>query len=374
MLQSTSGSLKHQGCRRPNVKGTRGLLRSTQLVLPDCKFKTPGRIVLPQDVSSGNIYSMEIPQSRPHACVAILGGTGFIGRHLVEGWPESSTQSPHRLLIHRSRPAWLPKQGFELREIDLTDPHNVVRALDQCDTLINLVRPDGDGTVLSALKGLVRALADSEIKRIVHAGSVEVYGSAEAPFVTESTPPQPQTPYQLEHSALETMWLSGSIPATLLRLGAVFGPSGRNLLSIASDMKHGRAVKLAAQRALNGHRRLHLVAVTTVVDAVRRIVFAPTSDSHSILLVTADNAEQNNFSFVCDRFARAFGTHVPKGFIAPRALLRVALKVRGQSPAAATRRYSGAQLSALGIHPERTFAADIDAYASHLAAQTPASP
>jgi nucleoside-diphosphate-sugar epimerase len=246
----------------------------------------------------------------------------------------------------------------------------VVRALDKCDTLINLIRPDGDGTVLSALKGIVRPIADGGIRRIVHAGSVEVYGSAEAPFVTESTPPLPQTPYQLEHGALEAMWLSGSIPATLLRLGAVFGPSGRNLLSLAADMKQGRVVKLAAQRALNGRRRLHLVAVATVVDAVRRVVLAPARNTHNILLVTADGAEQNNFSFVCDRFARAFGTHVPKGLIAPTALLRLALKLRQQSSAVVTRRYSGAQLSALGIHPEGSFAADIDAYAWHLAAQT----
>ena len=318
---------------------------------------------------------METPQSRPHTCVAILGGTGFIGRHLVEGWlsTEGSTQSPHRLLIHRSSPVWRPKEGFELREVDLTNPGSVVRALDQCDTLINLVRPDGDGTVLSAMKSVARAVADSGIKRIVHAGSVEAYGSIEAPFVTESTPPRPQTPYQLEHSALETMWLSGAIPATLLRLGAVFGTGGRNLLSLAADMKQGRVTKLAVQRALVGRRRLHLVSVTTVVDAVRRLILASTRDSHSVLLVTADAAEQNNFSFVCDRFARAFGTHVPKGFIAPPALLQPVLKLRGQSPAVATRRYSGALLSALGIHPERSFTADIDAYASHLATQTPAS-
>jgi len=81
--------------------------------------------------------------------VVILGGTGSVGRALVDGWPLAERQRL-RVLLHRSRPDWLASGDVETCRIDPTSVADLRRALDGATALIDLLRPTGDGWRLTA--------------------------------------------------------------------------------------------------------------------------------------------------------------------------------------------------------------------------------
>src|SRR5690606_21486101 len=112
----------------------------------------------------------------------------------------------------------------------------------------------------------------------------------------------------------------------VLRLGAVFGAGGRNVVGFAKEMRHAPGWKLALRRALYGDRRMHLVSVETVADALVRAALAPAPLGSQVVLVTEDAAPDNNFAYVQDCLAEAFGRAALKSVpVLPRICLRLAL-------------------------------------------------
>lgn len=303
-----------------------------------------------------------------HGRVVVLGGTGFVGRHLALTWralPPSTL--PLRLLVHRSHPDWCRAMCDDVRDVDLSDPPTIAATLDNCTVLINLLRPSGDGSMAVFLKALLPSIAAANVRALIHASSIDVYGAARGPMVTESTVPQPISAYEKEHLAAERLLSESEVPSMILRLGAVFGEGGRNLVSMAEQMTHERDWKLAMRRSLNGQRRLHLVAVETVAEAIGFAAHRDLKRPGELLLVTDDSAEENNFAFVQERFAAAFGRHIPKLGDLPAAGLRLLLRLRGRS-ADPFRRFSGERLAALGFRPSQPFSPRLARYAEVLAA------
>ncbi len=297
---------------------------------------------------------------------AVLGGTGFVGRHLALSWPAMSS-SPLRLLLHRSRPDWSRDLCSDVRDVDLSDPASLRAALAECSVLINLLRPSGDGSVCATFSALLPHIAAADVRSLVHASSIDVYGAAPDPFVTETTIPRPLSPYEKEHLAMETLLAGALLPSAILRVGAVFGEGGRNLVPMAEQVKAEPTWKLALRRALNGGRRLHLVAVETVVDALRLLAGHSLGEPGELILVTDDAAPENNFAHVQQRFAAAFARSIPDVGVLPPGVLRALLFARRRSATNPLRRFSGNRLKALGLDASQAFAARLDCYAALLA-------
>ena len=297
--------------------------------------------------------------------VAVLGGTGFVGRTLLQRWPEGVLQ-PVRFLVHRSHRAWLDDSRAEVRPVELAEPDTVRAALDGCSCLINLLRPDGSGWLKSTVEQLVATLRGTSVGRLIHASSIDVHGHSDALWVDEKTPPAPQTGYQREHAAIEVIVDSAPVDSCVLRLGAVFGTGGLNLLSVASDMRAPSLARPMIRRALNGQRRMHLVSAENVADVILMAAKA-TQCPAPRLLVTDDHAPENNFAFVQDVFSEAFG-RARMGWVPalPASLLGLALAVRGRSAREPVRRFSNDRLASAGFRPEQPFAERLRRYADAL--------
>lgn len=298
----------------------------------------------------------------------MVGGTGFVGRQLAALWGAQRPASCLRFLLHRSQPEWIGASGHELRHVDLTDRASLTAAVDGCATLINLLRPNGDGWLDDAMAKLLPAI-EGRVSGVVHASSIDVYGAAPEPFVTEATEPQPVSAYANEHYNVERRLAGSTTPSVILRLGAVFGAGGRNLLSMAEQVAREPVWKLAARRALNGKRRFHLIAVESVAEAVSMFARTPPAARTERVLVTEDVEEDNNFAFVQQRFANAFGRSVPATGTVPSFALQYALMLSGRDRASPYRRFSNAKLERLGFKPSVAFRDRIDRYAAHLAAE-----
>jgi nucleoside-diphosphate-sugar epimerase len=298
--------------------------------------------------------------------IAVLGGSGFVGRYLAERWTAAPNVPPLRLLLHRSRPDWLDGLSAEIRSIALDDPASYKRALEDCVVLINLLRPHGDDWARSTLEALLPAIAGSGLRAVVHSSSIDVYGAAADNPVTEATVADPRTPYSREHLAIEHLVAGSGVPATILRIGAVFGTGGRNLVKLAQDTTTNPDWKLALRSSLYGHRRMYLVAVEMVADVIRFVALRPARKSVEHLLVTEDDDEENNFAFVQERVAAAIGRKLPTPPTLPPAFLRLALAARG-SVADPFQRISGSKLAGLGFKPDLSFRERIERFAAALA-------
>jgi nucleoside-diphosphate-sugar epimerase len=301
-----------------------------------------------------------------------VGGTGFIGRHLVQRWP-ADQRSQLRILIHRSRPGWAESGGIDVRAVDLANPASVVAALSGSSVAINLMRPQGDGRMQAATGMLVSSLAQTSIRRYIHCSSIDVYGRTKASHIGEETVPDPRSPYEREHLAAEALASAADCDVCIVRLGAVFGPGGRNVALFVNEAQGASLGKLVLRRALYGKRRLHLVSVETVVDALRFLAQREGQVGFKHLLLTDDDAPENNFGFLQDALAQAFG-RPPLAWVPtlPAACLRLMLTLRGAANIDPTRRFAGEErLRSLGFAPDVDFRSRLGQYIDDARAAKP---
>lgn len=311
---------------------------------------------------------MTEPKTPPRPLrIGVLGGSGFVGKQLAETWPVEC-RVPPTFFIHRSHPGWLNQTHTNLRNINLNDETDIASALAGHDVLVNLLRPDGTGWYPELMRQMQKTFHTSGVFRCVHASSIDVYAGVSSAFVDERTLPQPLSPYEKEHCEAEAI-LSESFPETvILRLGAVFGWGGQNLVSLSEELRQGPSWKSRARRLLYGDRRLHLVSVETVAKAIWRSASEPIGQNGSrIIIVTEDRELNNNFAFVQDAFAEAFGAPNLAGTRSlPRDILKFALHLRGVSYRNVNRRYSPETMSRLGLD-ESNFNSCLRDYARQLA-------
>lgn len=159
--------------------------------------------------------------------IAVIGGTGFIGRHLLETLTDRRT----RVLVHRAQPSWLsglshvePVQG------DIFDPLSLDRLMQGSDVLINLTgQVEGpvdrylDVNVRGSLN-LSQACVRQHVRRVIHASSALVYG--DVLNATEEMPCHPFSPYATMKCAAEEIIRSVLGPTTetmCFRLSNVYG-------------------------------------------------------------------------------------------------------------------------------------------------------
>lgn len=280
--------------------------------------------------------------------LVVIGGSGFVGRHFLDVCGElGDTEVIYA--IHRTEPDWLSNANVRAVRFDVGDPATLAAILVPGCTVINLLRPDGSGWFEPAIANVLKACEQSGIKRYVHVSSIDVFGAAQEAVVDASTPLEPRTPYEREHAGAEA--LARAVAATsfevvVLRLGAVFGDGGLNIVSFVREVSGSPAWKLALRRVLYGPRRMHLVSVEKVAQTLAFVAGVPQVRQGEVVLVTDDAAPENNFGYLQDALMHAFGrrslSYLPH---LPPALLALLLRLRGISNANPGRRFREQRLA-----------------------------
>lgn len=85
---------------------------------------------------------------------------------------------------------------------------------------------DGPRNVLSALEG-------EDVERLVLVSSTGVYGQKDGEWVDEGSPTEPANPSGRRLLVGENLVLGGPIPATVLRLGGIYGPGRTGMIERA---------------------------------------------------------------------------------------------------------------------------------------------
>lgn len=215
--------------------------------------------------------------------VLVIGGAGFIGGHLVrtlvaEG--HSVRVLDDLSLGLRSRLGGLAVEFLETGIDNLTAVQQAISGVDVVFQLAGRPAPLGlsaeelsraDEVNRGGMINLLEAARREKPKRIVVAGSGDVYGRAAAYLLHEEVGPWPATPEAVQHLAAEHLarvyWQEYGVPTVVLRLFETFGP-GEAHPSLVRDLCRAAATGVAPVVEGEAHHTRDLVYVDNVVAAL----------------------------------------------------------------------------------------------------------
>ena len=167
----------------------------------------------------------------------VIGGTGFIGHHLLNVAQRNSLQLTSVSLNPPTRKRFV--DGVRYLHFDMTDRNHVKKNLNfDFDYVVKLggyinhqLFQEGGSTLIethfSALQNLVKILPRRRLKRFVQIGSSDEYGNSTAPQ-NEDQREQSISPYSMAKVActhfLQMLNRSEIFPAVTLRLFLTYGP------------------------------------------------------------------------------------------------------------------------------------------------------
>ena len=193
------------------------------------------------------------PHDLSDQTVFVTGGTGFVGSHLVEELLRRDAGEVRCLV--RSDPKWLADLEVETVPGTLSDAEALWEALSGVDVVYHVAgvtrAPDWEtfervnvrGTL--SLMGSIRHAAP-DLDRVVVTSSLAAVGACDAAVATEETSLHPVSRYgrskaEMEkalrdpHQMTESYW--DSLPITVVRPPAVYGPRDRDILDFFQAVK-----------------------------------------------------------------------------------------------------------------------------------------
>ncbi len=223
--------------------------------------------------------SMVSPGALPRR-VAVLGGTGFLGRALCErlvragdGGGSINVVVPTRRAAHGNRVRFLPT--VEVRVFDVQDDKALMRALGDCDALVNLIAilhgsvREFEQVHAALPQRIARACHAVGLKRVVHVSALGVANGG----VEGSEPSN----YLRSKAAGEAAWKASGLDVTLLRPSVMFGAEDKFLNLFAKLQAIFPLMPLAAADA-----QFQPVWVDDVAEAILRCLQWPETIGQTI--------------------------------------------------------------------------------------------
>lgn len=163
----------------------------------------------------------------------LIAGCGYVGSALAE----LLVADGHEVWGMRRNPAALPP-GVRPFAADLRDPATLTDLPPALDAVAYTATADAGtdeayrAAYVDGPRHLLRALAEQaqRPRRVLFTSSTSVYGQREGEWVDEDSPAEPggfSGPRMLEG---ERAFLDGPFPATVLRLGGIYGPGRTSLV------------------------------------------------------------------------------------------------------------------------------------------------
>lgn len=233
----------------------------------------------------------------PRACdVAIIGGTGFIGQHLVSALLKEGKRVSVMARNLRRLPPVYSDPGVVLIQGDATKYDDVCGAIEGVDAVVNLAHGGGSNATdtYRNLLGSARAVAEACLvagtRRHVFVSSIAaLYVGNPHTIINDSTEVDPHAKRRAAYSAakaeaerlLLSMQRERSLRVCILRPGVVVGEGGlpfHSGLGFFNSERHCMGWN-------EGNNPLPFVLVTDVVAAIVASLYAPAVDGRSYNLV-----------------------------------------------------------------------------------------
>jgi len=207
--------------------------------------------------------------------VLVTGSTGFIGSRTVEELVRQG--SSVRVLLRPESRSPFPAGAVEEFRAGYGDPDALDRAVDGVGKIIHLagvtkaVDEEGfNAGNVTPVENLLLAVARSNpsLERFLLVSSLAAAGPATSasPGVRESDRPQPVSAYGISKLLGEQAAMShaGSVPLTIVRPPAVYGPGDRDVLEVFRMMQKGFLVSGGSAR----RQRFSMIHVDDLVEGM----------------------------------------------------------------------------------------------------------
>ena len=301
--------------------------------------------------------------------ICIIGGTGFIGRHLIKKLRNEGYNHVKILTRNEKILTYLPSQ-FHIAKGDLIDPDSLPRFIEPDSTIINLAYLSGNSLNLNlkAIENIIDACLDKRVTRLIHCSTAVVVGRAKDNVIYEDTACIPITPYEKTKLEIENFLinsLKGKTEVVIIRPTAVFGRHGKNLIKVADDLLSMTPFIYSLKAALFYKRRLNLVCVENVVSAILFLMQINDRMDGERFIISDDDEIENNYYDIINLLASQFGHKPAKAFYMPYRyhILRMLLTASKRSNVNAYRNYSSNKLFSLGFKKSIQFREGIRRFA-----------
>jgi predicted dehydrogenase/nucleoside-diphosphate-sugar epimerase len=229
--------------------------------------------------------------------VAVLGGTGFIGTHVVRHLLAAGLRVSVMARGVHNLPAVFADPRVELHQGDIRDATAVAGAIAGAPVVVNLAHGGGGGSfeavrdaMLGGAETVARACRAAGVRRLVQVGSIAALylGPQPAP-VTGATPPDPESETRADYARVKAqcdrrllaLHAAEGLPVVILRPGVVVGEG-------SVPFHSGLGFYNAEQHCIGwnrGDNPLPFVLVDDVATAVLGAIRAGGIDGHCYNLV-----------------------------------------------------------------------------------------
>ncbi|MEN6318255.1 MAG: NAD(P)-dependent oxidoreductase [Syntrophaceae bacterium] len=295
--------------------------------------------------------------------IAVTGAGSFIGNHLLRSLLVS--RDVHlRLLVHKNKNLCLPAgTNASIIQGDLLQPETLKEFTEEGCTVVNLAYISGatEKENIAAAKHLIDACKKSGVRRLIHCSTAVVSGRVNVDSVTEDTPLNPFSQYEVAKANIEKIIIektASNFDVVILRPTAVFGSGGQNLMKMANNLCKGNQMLNYIKSCLFQRRRMNLVPVDTVVAAIIFLINAPRkSINQEVFIISDDDDPANNFRDIEKYLMKQLGFKdyplpvVPIPFI----ILKMLLTMMHKSSTNPRRVYECKKIAAAGFKKPLTF-------------------
>ncbi|MBU3589083.1 NAD(P)-dependent oxidoreductase [Polynucleobacter sp. 80A-SIGWE] len=213
--------------------------------------------------------------------IAITGGTGFIGSHLVQ----SLVRSGHNVKILTRDPGVKSSQSAQVSYFygDLGVESSLSAFVDGIDILFHCAGEVNDVSKMEGLhihgtQNLINVVA-GRIKRWVQLSSTGVYGFPRAGTISESSPNKPDGIYEVTKAVSDNLVIGaaegGAFEYSILRPSVVFGSNmpNQSLFSLLNMVEAQKFFFIGPRGASANY-----IHVENVVHALNLCAFSPEAD------------------------------------------------------------------------------------------------
>lgn len=252
---------------------------------------------IPAEAREPRAQRTTLPPPQPPS-VLVVGGTGFIGRRLVERLAKRGIGV--RVLTRNPSSAAINLEGLpiEIMKGSHGDPETLESALAGISTVYHLAKAEGKRwqdyveNDINPTRTLAEAALKHGVKRFIYTGTIDSYASGNAnDVITEDTPLDPnietRNHYARSKAACEDLLVKmhreRGLPLVILRPGIVIGEGsppahwGVGMFNSETDVTYWG----------DGSNAIPLVLVEDVADALDRALDAPDIEGRTFLLTDA---------------------------------------------------------------------------------------
>ena len=317
------------------------------------------------------IFDKEISRRAENSyTVCILGGTGFLGRHLLNVLLKETGVHIKVLSRYKSKLEYF-SNNVQVVKGDLLDLDSLVSFLEPGAVVINLVYLKNQSMEdnLKAIENLANACIKVGVVKLVHCSTTAVFGCVDDNTIVEETVCNPVTMYEktkLEAENLLLRTLKDKCIVIIVRPSEVFGEGGRNLLKLAKSLTSESNLIRSLKISLFSKQRLNLVYVENVVTAIWYLARFNFDISGQIFVISDDDAPENNYYDVIGILSEHLGIR-PVGFISlpfQSQILQLLLYLTGRNNTNPKQTYSIGKLIQTGFKKPVSFQDGIKLFAT----------